>query len=281
MKITLLLIVLSMALLVPVVQAQAPFTIMDYKNVVAISSEVTDTAVTGWGYRFAFASDTATTVVPYLMLGKSYTEQAMPAKVIAKIRSPLWVIGVTHVVVALDRGGVGDTGSYSQVYPAYPSASWLTCTFYLSQGGASFSRLRLILSLANQYESGTRTVLVDEICIVSPAGDTTMLDDGGSPPSDVAEFRNNGKPDGFVLHQNYPNPFNPSTKIRFSIPQSGAVSMKVYNILGMEIATLIDRWVNAGSYETVFDASQFPTGAYFCRLISNGRVETKKLLLSK
>lgn len=85
----------------------------------------------------------------------------------------------------------------------------------------------------------------------------------------------------FRLEQNYPNPFNPSTTIRFSIPTRGHVSLKIFDLLGREIAKLIDSQMEAGSHETVFDAARLASGIYFCRLQSNSLVETKKLVLMK
>lgn len=85
----------------------------------------------------------------------------------------------------------------------------------------------------------------------------------------------------YKLSQNYPNPFNPSTKINFSIPKSGLTTLKVYNILGKEVATLVNNFQNAGNYVVEFDASRLASGAYFYRLEVNGFVATKKMLLIK
>jgi hypothetical protein len=90
-------------------------------------------------------------------------------------------------------------------------------------------------------------------------------------------------PESFVLEQNYPNPFNPSTKIRYSIPNVGSglaqTVLKVYDVLGNEIATLVDEYREAGSYEVEFDASNISTGVYFYKLQSGSFVETKKMIL--
>lgn len=83
------------------------------------------------------------------------------------------------------------------------------------------------------------------------------------------------------LEQNYPNPFNPSTKIVFSIPQRSKVSLKVYNLLGTEVADLVNGEMEAGRYETKFDASSLTSGVYFYKLQAENFVETKKMLLIK
>lgn len=83
----------------------------------------------------------------------------------------------------------------------------------------------------------------------------------------------------YVLSQNYPNPFNPMTKIKFSLPKSEIVQIKVYNILGKEIQTLLNEYKKAGTYEVDFDASNLPSGVYFYRMISGSYSETKKMIL--
>lgn len=85
----------------------------------------------------------------------------------------------------------------------------------------------------------------------------------------------------YRLQQNYPNPFNPSTKIEYSIPQSGLVSLKVYDILGNEIAALVNQHQSAGNYIATFNATNLSTGIYFYKLQSGDFVKTNKMLLIK
>ncbi len=86
-------------------------------------------------------------------------------------------------------------------------------------------------------------------------------------------------PTSFVLEQNYPNPFNPTTVIRYSLPITSHVVLKLYNILAEEIATLVEEEKHPGSYEASWDATKFASGIYFCRLKAGSFVGTKKLLL--
>jgi cyclomaltodextrinase / maltogenic alpha-amylase / neopullulanase len=86
---------------------------------------------------------------------------------------------------------------------------------------------------------------------------------------------------GFTLSQNYPNPFNPSTKIKYSIPHSSNVKIKVFNILGNEIMTLVDEFKVAGEYELTFDADNLPSGVYFYRMVTEGFSQTSKMILLK
>ena len=88
-------------------------------------------------------------------------------------------------------------------------------------------------------------------------------------------------PDNFSLKQNYPNPFNPSTVISYSIPKSGMVTLKVYDVLGKEVASLINEVKTAGSYEFQFNGSSLSSGVYFYRLQSGNFSDTKKMFLLK
>jgi hypothetical protein len=88
-------------------------------------------------------------------------------------------------------------------------------------------------------------------------------------------------PEKFVLYQSYPNPFNPSTRIKYSIPNSEIVSLKVYDILGREIAVILDEYKSAGTYTIEFNASRFASGVYFYQLQAGSFVETKKMVLMK
>ncbi len=90
-----------------------------------------------------------------------------------------------------------------------------------------------------------------------------------------------GVPNKYELAQNYPNPFNPTTEIQYSIPKAGNVELKVYNVLGSEVATLVSQYQNAGNYRVTFDASKLSSGIYFYSLKSGKIVITKKMTLVK
>jgi hypothetical protein len=85
----------------------------------------------------------------------------------------------------------------------------------------------------------------------------------------------------FGLSQNYPNPFNPSTRIEFDIPSSGSVTLKIYNMLGQEVASLLSGYRNAGHYVVQFDAARLSSGMYIYRLQSPSGMAAKKMLLIK
>lgn len=98
--------------------------------------------------------------------------------------------------------------------------------------------------------------------------------------TDVYETSSN-VPDYYSLLQNYPNPFNPTTTIKYSIPQSQFVTLKVFDMLGREIAILVNEYKNVGNYEVRFDASPFTSGTYFYKLRTGDFFQTNKLILLK
>jgi hypothetical protein len=101
----------------------------------------------------------------------------------------------------------------------------------------------------------------------------------------VTTVRNGLAPQEFALLQNYPNPFNPSTRIQYSLEKAGMVSLKVYNLLGFEVVTLVNTHQEANSYTVQFNTNEgglnLSSGVYFYRLESGSFVSTKKLILMK
>ena len=102
---------------------------------------------------------------------------------------------------------------------------------------------------------------------------------GGIFPSPVEDEGH--IPGKFVLNQNYPNPFNPSTTISYQIPSQQFVTLKVYDVLGNEVAVLVNEYRNAGSYEVNFNSSNLTSGVYFYTLRAGDFIQTKKMLLLK
>ena len=87
------------------------------------------------------------------------------------------------------------------------------------------------------------------------------------------------KPDNFELKQNYPNPFNPETKLSYKLPVTGKVSLKIFDILGREVATLVDEVKEAGTHDVSFNGKGFASGAYFYRFQTGNFVKIKKMIL--
>ena len=109
--------------------------------------------------------------------------------------------------------------------------------------------------------------LVDDLAFAGVAG--------------IEEVGNGYSPEEFELGQNFPNPFNPSTNINFSVPEESFVNLKVYNVQGEEIATLVNENLSTGAYKVDWDASNLPSGVYVYNLIAGETFLSKKMLLMK
>lgn len=103
----------------------------------------------------------------------------------------------------------------------------------------------------------------------------------GGPPPKIVVDPNSNEPIEYSLNQNYPNPFNPSTTINYSIKSAGDVSLKVYDILGTEVASLVNEVKEPGNYSVTFDATKLPSGMYVYILSAGNFIDTKKLILLK
>lgn len=97
----------------------------------------------------------------------------------------------------------------------------------------------------------------------------------------IENIDNDKTPSEFLLEQNYPNPFNPTTKIKYSVPLKGHISLKVYNLLGQEVTTLFDGIRQVGNYSVNFNGSNLTSGIYFYRLSTENFIATKKFILIK
>ena len=134
---------------------------------------------------------------------------------------------------------------------------------------------------------GSRTVklrlYVDDNLQANYSLSTKYAEDNLIPKSHKKEIRYQGLSavESYDLAQNYPNPFNPSTTIKYQIPEDGMVTLKIYDILGREIKTLVNEQKSIGRYEVKFDASDLTTGVYIYRLKVNDFVSVKKMILVK
>ena len=162
---------------------------------------------------------------------------------------------------------------------------------YSSLGNPSFSvdDKKIYYHYINQSSSQYQVWAVDLLTdgITGSGSDVKQLDGGvyplafavGTRPTDVpvsAEL-----PQGCLLEQNYPNPFNPGTRISFQIPVAGKVTLKVYDILGREVATLVDAQVPAGVHAVPFDGSGLSSGVYLYRLDAGGVTQSRRMIMAK
>jgi hypothetical protein len=177
---------------------------------------------------------------------------------------------VLDVVMSTQKNGVGNgVGAVLEATPQSTYKEFVANMYYTN--GETPDTAWISIVMANST-TGTTHV-----------GSTFWIDDlifGAAGPTDVKEF-GNGMPDEFALNQNYPNPFNPSTMIQFEIPDAQFVTLKVYNLLGQEVATLINDQLGAGRYRAEFDGRNLPSGTYLYRLQTGTFTETKKMLLVK
>lgn len=123
-----------------------------------------------------------------------------------------------------------------------------------------------------QGEAGSVIYLIGAIINGRRYGTITSIDESGWGQNPPTQLR---------LHQNFPNPFNPVTRIRYEVPYASDVNIKVYNILGQEIATLAYGLHSAGSYAVTFNASSLASGVYVYRLQTSNRILTNKMVLTK
>jgi len=161
-----------------------------------------------------------------------------------------------------------------------------------TDGGNSWSKLweaevdssgwawREIFIDLSAYKNNSNVVLAWQY--VGNDGDLVGIDNVEIIYGTVDVEENEAKlPTEYALNQNYPNPFNPSTVISYALPKQEMVTLSIYNILGEEVAELVNEMQSAGNYKVNFDASKLSTGAYIYRLQAGNFIQTKKMLLLK
>ena len=121
------------------------------------------------------------------------------------------------------------------------------------------------------------TVIYDSTVLLTYGTNYTV----GNPVTVSISNVNAEVPNDFKLYENYPNPFNPKTNIKFDLPKSAFVTLKIYDIEGREIETLVNQNMEAGIYEFIWDASKFASGIYFYRLFAGDFSSIKKMVLLK
>lgn len=150
---------------------------------------------------------------------------------------------------------------------------------FYSVDGTSFEEYVSTEGLAEGYSNPSITFSEEGALYVGYSGSQVFKYGAESmgTPNEQVELH----PERFMLSQNYPNPFNPSTNIAFNLPSAGEVSLKVYNLLGQEVATLIDGKLGSGSHTVSFNASQLTSGMYIYRFQTRNHLQTKKMMLIK
>jgi hypothetical protein len=137
---------------------------------------------------------------------------------------------------------------------------------------------------AHQIEPVWTDLGNEPVTIFIDLGNDGTIDDTIFVKNQATNMEDEGSllsPDRYNLAQNFPNPFNPTTSIRYSIPKRSNVTLKVYDILGNEVANLVNEEKNRGVYTVTFNASALASGIYFYTLRAEGFIQTKKMLLLK
>jgi hypothetical protein len=147
----------------------------------------------------------------------------------------------------------------------------------------SYTKLTSTISYLNQDVPDMANIyitLIDSFYNPQSVGSIALVDDFYFDQANDVNDQNNF-PDEYALLQNYPNPFNPSTTISYQLPVGGNLTLKVYDVLGNEIATLVNEEKPAGEYEVEFSAAALSSGIYIYRLKAGTYSETKKMILLK
>jgi len=144
---------------------------------------------------------------------------------------------------------------------------WLDKNYGFNINSDTSNNLWIVIGLWGNWEA-PRTYYIDSLSIRIQKGN----------PNNVKDSK---RRIDYDLKQNYPNPFNPTTKIKYSVPRTSQVQLKIFDILGNEIETLINEKKPAGSYEITFNARSLPSGIYFYQLKAGSFIETKKMILLK
>ncbi len=202
-----------------------------------------------------------------------------------------WAVGKYGVVVhTTNRGTSWNIRTHIDVNALYSvhflnfntgfTAGTNGSIFKTTDGGYSWQKLSS--GITNQLK---RVIFIDESIgwVIGTNGALLKTINGGGGQTTDIPLEQPELPSEYYLSQNYPNPFNPSTKISFNLPESGNVSLKIYDIMGKEVAILVDGFKPGGKHEVYFDASSdaggLASGVYFYKLISGGFIDTKKMLL--
>jgi endo-1,4-beta-xylanase len=209
-------------------------------------------------------------------------------------------------IVNVTKDGLSDTSTFNANSSIWDTHNQCKPSFYeFANVGINYNALDSIISYAgtlqqNKYTTESWTSFGGALTFaqnaktqnysassstaaaLGQAKDSLMIAINGLVPIVTAVHSvNENNPKVFALSQNYPNPFNPTTQIKYSVPQSGYISLKVYNLLGVEVATLFAGVRQAGNYIAAFDGKELASGVYLYRLQANNFMETKKLILLK
>jgi hypothetical protein len=176
---------------------------------------------------------------------------------------------IMNVTVLLsDANSLGVAGGAIQITNTSDNYTTFAVPIIYTQGGGTPTSCIITFAVSGPASGG-------EV----HAGTQMFIDNLELSMDDVSGVEEKNKQFDFALNQNYPNPFNPSTTISYQIPVTSRVSLKVYDIIGNEVAALVNEVKPAGKYETTFNAADLPSGIYFYQLKTNGYNKVRKMIL--
>ena len=152
-------------------------------------------------------------------------------------------------------------------------------TYFVNPSGGIGDYHLINTSPAVDAGSGNGAPNIDKDGVARPQGNE--FDVGCYEFTGASEINEENIPESFILFQNYPNPFNPTTNIQYAVSSRQLVTLKVYDILGIEVVTLVNEEKSAGKYEISFNGNALPSGVYIYQLISENYISTRKMLLLK
>lgn len=199
-----------------------------------------------------------------------------------------WVVGTNGTILKTNDGGVTwdsltntPSNQWRDVYFTDASTGWITgdgTILSTTDGGLNWQSYsagtNAALNSVYFRDANTGWVVGDDGVILSTINPLVSIDEKDQTTLNI--------PESVQLYQNYPNPFNPTTTIEFSLPNSSFVTLKIFNILGQEVTTLVSKKLPAGSYKFSWDGNSLASGIYFYRLkTEQGFARTKRMLLLK
>ncbi|MGD8306720.1 MAG: T9SS type A sorting domain-containing protein, partial [Ignavibacteria bacterium] len=165
-------------------------------------------------------------------------------------------------------------------YDAGYDATWLA-TYNASGAGDATMFVNHTLNLLDTFNAGDEVVIRFRLFADAFTNAWGWAIDNLNIQNVTDANNGDALPTVYSLSQNYPNPFNPSTTIKFALPEAAQVELKVYDVLGAEVATLMNQELQAGRYDVNWDASQLASGVYIYRIKAGNFVDSKKLMLLK
>ena len=173
----------------------------------------------------------------------------------------------------LSSSGLEYLSSISCQNPSFVYVSGANRLIKSTNSGENWDQILSFQSVGNSYVScfNKDTLVVGKLNVIYRSYNGGTFIEGNSTLL----------PGKFVLFQNYPNPFNNSSKLKITIAKSSNIKIIVYDVKGVEVKTLINKRMQSGTHEAMFDGSNLNSGVYFCKLIADGFTETKKMILMK